>query len=389
MSEKIWPSCWKKEQATNEEEKTVVFILIAVIVLVMAAGGILKGRGGDADIPAISAAPAERKPLIENITASGTFQPETAEVHLSPGAAQIEAVYKEEGEAVEPGELILQIDDSVHRRALKEAQVALEQVRRTLAQTLLAYRLDYKSQEIARDQARETYNKQLQLFALEAVSQEALNLSRDNLATAEQSFAATRQKLNLTIGLPAEAEPDVDTLDGEAIIAASPEMAAAGLAVEAAREAVDDCRITARNRGFVTRLPAEAGDYVTAGAVVAEVQSLDRMKAVITVDEVDIGKLKEGDEAELTSDSLLGETVPGRVATISPIIETIGNARASRVEILPEDHVLSLRSGASCMAGITTLTKESALTVPVGTVRTQKGKIFVYLLEEQEGGAIG
>ena len=367
------------------KKKRIITILIIVAAAVIIAGAFLKGQDKGAEIPAIGAVSAERKPLIETITASGTFQPENSELHVSPLTARIARVYKEEGDAVKPGEIILQIEDTDFQRALEEAEVALVTARRGIAQALLANQLDYQARKVALEQAQSSYEKQLQPFALEAVSEEELNRSRDTLGTARQGFEAARQKLNLTIGNPLSAEPDLNSISPEKVIEASPEVAAAKLALTAAREALDKCRVTARKAGFITSLPQKEGDYITAGAVAVEIQSLDRMKAVITVDEVDIGKIKPGDPTVLTSDSLLGESVPGKVSFLAPVIQTIGNARASRVEIRPDDPSLPLRSGASCTAAITTVSKTSALTVPVGGVRTARGKILVYLLEKQEG----
>ncbi len=368
------------------KKKRIITILIIAAAVVIIAGAFLKGQDKEAEIPAIAAVPAERKPLIETITASGTFQPEDNEVHVSPLTARIEGVYKEEGDPVAPGELILQIEDTDFRRALEEAEVSLITARRGIAQALLANQLDYQAQKVNLEQARSNYEKQLQLFALEAVSEEELNRARDALGTTQQGFEAARQKLNLTLGNPLAAEPNLNGIDPEKVIEASPEVAAAKLAMTAAQEALAKCRVTARKSGFITSLPQTEGDYITAGAVAVEIQSLDRMKALITVDGVGIGKIKLGDPAVLTSDSLLGESVAGKVSFLSPVIQTIGNARASRVEIKPDDSTLALRSGASCTAAITTVSKTSALTVPVGGVRTARGKILVFLLEEQEAG---
>jgi len=344
---------------------------------------VLKNRGGETDLPEISAAPVVRKPLIEHITASGIFEPEYSEIHLSPRTAQITQIYLELGDVVQPGEIILQIDDTAARRSLEEMKVALIRSQRVLAQTLLSNKLDYQSQSIALEQAQQNYDKQNQLYALEAVSQEELNRARDNLATATQSFSASRQRLNLSLGLDSDATPNLETIDTDAVIDSSPDITSAKLALETAADAVEDCRIISREGGFITSLPYKSGEYVSAGITVAQVQSLNDMKAVITVDEVDIGKISLGDKAELTSDALLGEKVPAVVTSIAPVIETIGNARASLVEITPEDSELSLRSGASCLASITSISKGQALTVPVGTIQTDKGKIQVFLLEDQ------
>lgn len=364
------------------KKKIIILIIIVLSAAAAVVGNLLRSRN-NSDIPIVATTLAVRKALVETITATGSFEPETEEVHLSPRAARIHAVYKKVGDRVNPGDVILQIDDDDARVALQEAEIALEQVRRRLMRSLVDSRLEFSRYTIERDQALEAYNKQSRLFELEAVSEEELNLSRDKLATAEEVLASNRQKLNLSMNLALDAQPDLENLDDQSIINNSPEISSARLAVAKALQEVQDCRITASTSGFVVQIPAKTGSNVKVGDIISKVQSLDRIKARITIDEVDIGKIATGDKVELSSDSLLGKTVPGEISAISPFIETIGNLRASYVEVIPTDSSLTLRSGASCVARITTVTRESALTVPVSAVHTRKGKFLVFLLEDQ------
>jgi hypothetical protein len=67
-------------------------------------------------------------------------------------------------------------------------------------------------------------------------------------------------------------------------------------------------------------------------------------KAEVTVDEVDIGKIKVGDTALITTDSLIGKEISGQIKAISPILELFGNSRAGKVVIGMDETDLPLRS---------------------------------------------
>jgi len=92
-----------------------------------------------------------------------------------------------------------------------------------------------------------------------------------------------------------------------------------------------------------------------------------------------------GDAALLRTDSLIGEKINGHITAISPILELFGNTRAGQIIITLENGDLPLRSGASCIAELTTLASAQALTLPVAAIATERGRITAFRLEESEG----
>jgi hypothetical protein len=123
-----------------------------------------------------------------------------------------------------------------------------------------------------------------------------------------------------------------------------------------------------------------------AGTNLIMMQGDDPMEAEVTVDEVDIGKIKVGDTALITTDSLIGKEISGQIKAISPILELFGNSRAGKVVIGMDETDLPLRSGASCVAEIRTLAREGTLTLPVTAITTSRGRVLAYRLEETDEG---
>jgi len=116
-----------------------------------------------------------------------------------------------------------------------------------------------------------------------------------------------------------------------------------------------------------------------------QIQTLGDMLAEIQIDEVDIGKLRVGQAAEITSDSLIGQTIKGTVSSIAPTVTSLGSTRVSLVDVridrssLPAGSAV-IRSGASCTARISTNVKEGALLVPLAAFVTEENTSYVYLL---------
>jgi HlyD family secretion protein len=90
--------------------------------------------------------------------------------------------------------------------------------------------------------------------------------------------------------------------------------------------------------------------------------------ADVNVDEVDIGKIREGMSAEITADSLLGITLKGRVRRIWPVVKSDANGRVCKVRIDVSVGNNKVLTGASCMARITSRLRDDTLIIPAAAL---------------------
>ncbi|MFC1962124.1 HlyD family efflux transporter periplasmic adaptor subunit, partial [Chloroflexota bacterium] len=70
--------------------------------------------------------------------------------------------------------------------------------------------------------------------------------------------------------------------------------------------------------GFITTVNVEGGDEVLKGTVAVQIADPNKFEAEIMVSEMDISQVKEGGDARVQVDAMLGLTLPAKVTHISP-----------------------------------------------------------------------
>jgi HlyD family secretion protein len=142
--------------------------------------------------------------------------------------------------------------------------------------------------------------------------------------------------------------------------------------------------IRAPVHGTVLELHVNEGDPVVpltsyqAGTALATLADMATLVFKGTVDEIDVGKLKEGMPARIKVGALPDAKVDGRVYKIAPKSKTAEGATLFDVEIelLPGKDVV-LRAGYSANADIVVREKSDVLLVPERLVTFSEGKAFV------------
>lgn len=136
--------------------------------------------------------------------------------------------------------------------------------------------------------------------------------------------------------------------------------------------------------GYVLSRTVEVGDPVTPltsyqeGTVLMKMANMGRLKFKGTVDEIDVGKLKEGMVSELKVGALPSDTVRGTLQRIWLKAEKKDNATVFPIEILiPTTRNSVLRAGYSANASIIIQKKDSVLTIPERVVTFKHDSAFV------------
>jgi len=128
----------------------------------------------------------------------------------------------------------------------------------------------------------------------------------------------------------------------------------------------------------------EVGDPVTPltsfqeGTVLMKMANMKRLLFKGTVDEIDVGRLKEGMEVELKVGALPADKIIGRLNKISLKAEKKENATVFPIEIsIPETSNAVLRAGYSANANIIIQRKDSVLLIPERVVTFRNDSAFV------------
>lgn len=136
--------------------------------------------------------------------------------------------------------------------------------------------------------------------------------------------------------------------------------------------------------GYVLSKAVEVGDPVTPlttyqeGTVLMKMANMERLKFKGTVDEIDVGKLKEGMETEIKIGALPTDKIKGKLSKISLKAEKKEQATVFPIEIvIPSASNATLRAGYSANANVIIQKKDSVLVVPERVVTFRNDSAFV------------
>lgn len=327
-------------------------ILVTVVVLLIIFAVVGKKAGWFGKAPAIKVAveTAEKRSIVETITANGKIQPEK-EVKISPDVSgEIVELNVKEGDHVEKGQLLLRIKPDVYISQKDRAMAAISSARARLAQAEAQY-----------TQAELTYNRTKQLYNEQTVS-------KSDFEQADASYTVAKSEVD----------------------AAKFSVVSAEASLKEANENLVKTSIYSPMTGTVSMLLVELGERVAgtglmAGTEMLRVADLSRMEAQVQVNENDVPHVKLGDTALIEVDAYPDRDFRGVVTEIASSAKTTGVSADQvtnfdvKILVLPksyEDLVLAgndspLRPGMSATVEIRTNRKSDVIAVPIQSVTTR------------------
>lgn len=323
---------------------------LAVVLIIFAVIGKKQGWFGKGVMVKVAVENAERRTIIETITANGKIQPEK-EVKISPEVSgEIVELHVNEGDPVVRGQLLLRIKPDVYISQRDRSLAAISSARARLAQA--------EAQFI---QAELSYNRIKQLFDEQTVS-------KSEFEQAEASYRVSKSEVD----------------------AARYSVISTEAALKEADENLTKTSIYAPMTGDVSMLLVELGERVAgtglmAGTELMRVADLSRMEARVEVNENDIVRVKRGDTAIIRVDAYLDHRFKGVVTEIASSAKTTGLSADQitnfdvRILIIPESYKSlteagrpnPLRPGMSTTVDIRTETRADVIAVPIQSVTTR------------------
>ena len=221
----------------------------------------------------------------------------------------------EEGQWVESGALLARLDDADYKQKVRidEANVRVRQS--NLALTLAGTRQqEIKAAEQAMldaqadlQQKKLDYDRAQRLLAEDAISAQDRDLSDTALKRSQATFQAAQQRYNEA--LEGSRKEDI------AIAQANLKQANANLGLS--RVNLDYTILRAPSAGVVTVRQAELGEVVAPGTPVVTLADLDHIWLRAYIAETDLGRIRWGQDAVITTDTYPGKQYHGRVSFIA------------------------------------------------------------------------
>jgi len=168
------------------------------------------------------------------------------------------------------------------------------------------------------------------------------------------------------------------------------QVAQAQAGLEQAQLALERATLRAPFDGVVAQVNATAGEMASAGLPAAVLLDVSRFHIVARVDEIEVGRLAEGQVAQVTLDALPGVVLTGTVERIAPVATpesgviyydvTIGLAptsSATRPDVPIRD--VPVRADMTANATITVEELADVLTIPTWVVRVDRSTGQAYV----------
>jgi HlyD family secretion protein len=327
-----------------------ILLPIVIVLILFAVIGKKAGWFGKALTVKVAVENAQKRTIVETITANGKIQPEK-EVKISPDVSgEIVELTVKEGYSVEKGQLLLRIkpDNYISQKDRSLAEISAAQARRSQSEAQFT-------------QTELSYKRNKQLF-------EQQTISKSDFEQAEATYNV------------AKAEVD----------AAKFAITSAEASLKDANENLIKTSIYAPMTGTVSMLLVELGERVAgtnlmAGTELMRVADLSRMEAQVQVNENDIPRVKLGDTALIEVDAYLDQKFKGVVTEIANSAKTTGVSADQvtnfdvKILVLPQSYQKLVdagdknpfRPGMSATVDIRTQSKVDILTVPIQSVTTR------------------
>ena len=146
----------------------------------------------------------------------------------------------------------------------------------------------------------------------------------------------------------------------------------------AARQNLADCSVRAPFAGIVVKVNAQKGDTVSSGAVLATLVTKQKV-AEISLNEVDVAKVKAGQKTTLLFDAVDDLTISGKVAEVDTLGTVSQGVVNYSVKIVFDTQDDRIKPGMSVSAAIITEMKPDVLLAPNVAVKSNSEQYVVVL----------
>ncbi|MBP6977072.1 MAG: efflux RND transporter periplasmic adaptor subunit [Lentimicrobiaceae bacterium] len=372
------------------KKKTLIRIIIiaAAVLLVVLVVARKMGALGKDDSIKVSTELAEKRTLIETVSANGKIQPET-EVKITPYiSGEVVELTVKEGADVKQGDLLAKIDPELYQSNFERTVANYNSQQAGLANAKA--RLEQVKAQFVN--AELSYKRSKQLWEQKVISDADWDAARSNYDVARAEVSAAEQN----------------------VAASDFGVKSAAASVKEARENLTKTAIYAPTDGTVSKLSVEKGERVagasqfSAGTELMRIANLNLMEVNVEVNENDIVRVNMYDTALIEVDAYLNRKFKGIVSEIATSANVTGSSvdqvtnfevkirvlQESYADLLSEDTLgfSPFRPGMSATVDIQTETEMDVLTIPIQSVTTRAdttGKVMGEKGESQEVTAGG
>lgn len=340
-------------------------LITGAILLISILIGVKKCTSSD-DIE-VATEKAQRRTIIETVSANGKIQPEVEVKLSSEVSGEVVELNVKEGAHVNKGDLLVKINPNIYMSQLEAIKATMNSSKANLS-NMKARLLQVQSQFANTEAA---YNRNKKLFDQGAISASDFDISKASYESGKADVEASKQSV-------AAAEFNVQNAEA---------------ALQESNDRLEKTSIFAPVSGTVSKLSVEKGERVVgtsqmAGTELIRIANLNEMEASVDVNENDITRVHLNDTALIQVDAVSYERkFKGIVTEMANSANTLGVSADQvtnftvKIRVLQESYkdlikgddirTSPFRPGMSASVDIQTKTMNNVITLPIQAVTTR------------------
>ena len=357
--------------------------LIATAVIVV-AGGVGFGLRRD---PAVTVAPMQVGDVVEAIYSTGAVASERSATLRAGVTGTVRLLPFKAGDAVKAGQTLLSLDSVSQQLSIAEAEANAKQAKASVDQARSNLDLLLKgarAEEV--DQARASLQQakaDLKASEIELARAERLlsasASTRAEVDTLTQRVASDRARVKLAEAQLAVLErgsrrEQVDASRAQLALAEA-QMLQREAQLKRSKQGLGDYDLAAPFAGLISGYLVQEGDSVSPGTALATLVDPSRFVIKTAIDEVDVLKVKPGQEALVSLDAKPDETLRAKVERVIPKTDPV--AKTADVIVTMERVPAGLLEGMTATVNLVT-DRRRALTVPVESMVREGDGAFLW-----------
>ncbi len=279
----------------------------------------------------------EPRSIQASVLASGQLAHEEEVQLTTEEIGKVTEIYVEEGDEVSRGQLLLQIDDELHRASVEqnEANVRVQEIA-------------IQRQQLRVENLRRQWERQQELYERDLIDQDSFDEVTNQLSIAEVDLRSSYETLSQ-----------------------------ASAQLEQAQDRLAKTRAYSPIDGTVTSLDIEVGETAISsttnipGSSLMTIADPDSIHTEVNVDEADIANIAVGQRAQVFAIAYPNTPIEGMIKSIALSAKVAEGAQglSFTVEIaLKPTHGVMLRPGMTCRAEIFTEVVDDALAAPIQAI---------------------
>ncbi len=322
----------------KKNNKKKLFIILGAVV-VLAVLVVLNLGGSNRGTVSVQTKKVANGDVLSVVSGSGTVQPITKVNITSQVTAEVIAIEAKEGDYVNRGKTLVQLDTVQLQKDMESALYAANELEARL-----------EGAQVMLEMYKDEYDRQSQLYEKDLTSERVYKDAYYSYKSQESNYNALSEQKR-----------------------------GAASRLDRARDNLSKTSITAPMDGTITLVDVEVGEIAqaqtafTQGRTLMIISDLSSFEVEVEIDETDIADLEIAQKAEIEIDAFPDTTFEGRVAEIGNTAITTGYGSSDqstnfRVKVaLIESHP-KIRPGMSSTVDITTNEHLDVLTVPIQAV---------------------